>query len=102
MMKSNMHLLAGFMGVLLSAAATADCIDGMRDATPAEVQYHKRVTAALKEAMPAPPANWTVAPLREQEVGSFCKGEREGDFEIKVSGNYSYHPPKEESDRLYA
>lgn len=101
-MKSNLRVLAGLMGVLLSAAAFADCIDGMRDATPAEVQYHKRVTAALKEAMPAPPANWTLAPLREQGVGSFCKGDREGDFEITVSGNYSYHPPKEESDRLYA
>ena len=101
-MKSKLRMLAGCLGVLLSAAAFADCIDGMRDATPAEVQYHKRVLTALKEAMPAPPANWTLAPLREQEVGSFCKGEREGDFEIKLSGNYSYHPPKEESDRLYA
>jgi len=101
-MKAKLRILAGLAGACISAMAFGDCIDGMRDATPGEAQYHKRVFAALKEALPAPPANWTLAPVREQQIGGFCKGDREGDFEIKLSGNYNDTPPKEESDRLYA
>ena len=102
-MTTNMRMLAGLMGALVSAAAFADCIDGMREATPGETQYQKRVLAALKEALPAPPPNWTLAPVREPgAVGGVCKGDREGDFEIRLSASYSYRPPKEEGDRLYA
>jgi len=49
-----------------------------------------------------PPLNWKVAPVRETDVGGLCKGDREGDFEIKLSASYTYTPPKEEGDRLYA
>lgn len=101
-MRTKMRMLAGLMGALLSTAAFADCIEGMRDATPGETQHFKRVYAALKEALPAPPANWKLAPVREQNVGSFCKDDREGNFEIRLSASYSYQPPKEEGDRLYA
>lgn len=101
-MRTNLRMLAGLMAALVSAAALADCIEGMRDATPGEAQYFKRVYTALKDALPAPPANWKLAPVREQSVGSFCKDEREGNFEIRLSANYSYQPPKEEGDRLYA
>jgi hypothetical protein len=101
-MRTNVNMLTGLLGALFSAAALADCIDGMRDTTPGETQYFKRVSAALKQALPAAPQNWTLAPLREQGIGGFCKGDREGDFDIRVTGNYSYRPPKEEGDRLYA
>jgi hypothetical protein len=100
-MRTNTRLLAGLMGALISAAAFADCIDGMRDATAGETQYQKRVSAALKEALPAPPANWKLGPVRESGIGGFCKGDREGDFEINISASYTYTPPKEEGDRLY-
>jgi len=102
-MRTKIGVLAGLIGALLSMAALADCIDGMRDATPGEVQYFKRVVAALKDALPAAPKDWTLAPPREPGmIGGFCKGDREGDFDIKVTANYSYRPPKEEGDRLYA
>ncbi len=101
-MRTNMRVLAGLAGALLSAAAFADCIDGMRDATAGETQYFKRVFAALKEALPPPPPNWTLAPVRERGVGGLCKDDREGNFEIGVTASYSYRPPKEEGDRLYA
>jgi hypothetical protein len=85
---------------LLSTAALADC--PMRNPTGSESQFHKRVFAALKEALPPPPPNWTLAPVREQVVGGLCEGAGEGAFDIRVMGNYSYKPPKEEGDRLYA
>jgi len=95
-----MRILAGLIGALLSTAALADC--EMRGATPREIQFHKGVSAALKEALPPPPLNWTLAPVRVVEVLDLCKDRREGDFDIRVIGNYSYKPPKEEGERLYA
>ena len=86
----------------IATAAFADCIEGMRDATPAEIQFNKRVAAALREALPTPPANWTLASVREDNVGSVCSDTPEGDFAVRVTASFSYHPPKEESDRMYA
>jgi len=100
--RSKVNVWAGLMGALFSVAALADCIEGMRNATPGETQYFKRVSAALKEALPAAPQNWKLAPPRDQEVGSYCKDDREGDFDIRLTANYTYTPPKEEGDRLYA
>jgi len=93
-----------FLAAALSAAtAAADCIEGMRNATPGETQYFNSVYSALKDALPPAPAGWTLAKATESKnVGSFCKGDREGDFDIVVTGNYTYRRPKEESDRLYA
>lgn len=82
--------------------ALADCIEGMREATPAEVRFHQRVSASLKDALPTPPPNWTAGPAIAPEVGAFCKGEPEGGFEVRVAATFTYHPPKEEGDRLYA
>ena len=101
-MRRIVNLFAGLAGALFSMAALADCIDGIRKTTPGETQYLKRVSAALTEALPWAPQNWTLAPPREQGVGGLCKGDREGDFEITVTANYSYLPPKEEAGRLHA
>lgn len=99
-MKTIIRMLAGLMGVFIFSAAFADC--EMRDVTQGETQFHKRVFAALKESLPQPPPNWTLAPVREESISGLCADYREGEFEIRVSGKYSYHPPKEEGDRLYA
>ena len=56
-----MRVLIAALGTCIATTAFADCLEGMRDATPGEIQYHKRVSAALKEALPAPPTNWTLA-----------------------------------------
>lgn len=101
-MKRHVSLLAGLIPILFSMSVYADCIEGMRDATPGEMQYFKRVAAALKQALPAPPQNWTLAPQREQTLGGFCTDDREGAFKIEVTANYTYTPPKAEGDRLYA
>ncbi len=97
-----MRLLITVFATCIATTAFADCIDGMRDTTQREIEFHKRVTAVLTEALPAPPPNWTLAPPREQAVGGFCKGDPEGDFEVRVTASFIYHPPKEEGDRLYA
>ena len=97
-----MRTLFTFFTACMATAALADCIEGMREPTPGEIQFNKRVSAALKAALPAPPAGWSVASVREHEVGALCSDEREGAFEVSVGTSYTYRPPKEESDRLYA
>jgi hypothetical protein len=97
-----MRLLIAAFGTCIATSALADCVEGMRDTTQRELEFNKRVSAALKEALPVPPPNWTLTPVREQAVGGFCKGEPEGDFEVRVTAGFTYHPPKEEGDRLYA
>lgn len=99
-MKTIIRTLACLMGVLIFSAAFADC--EMRNESQGETQYYKRVFAALKESLPKPPPNWTLAPVSEGSISGLCADDREGEFEITVTGRYSYHPPKEEGDRLYA
>jgi hypothetical protein len=86
----------------LSAAAFADCVDGVRKATSAETEYFQRVYAKVKEALPPAPPNWTVAPVRDRTMTSLCTGTPEGSFSIDVEARYTYRPPKEEADRLSA
>jgi hypothetical protein len=101
-MRALLYVPVVLAGLVSSPIAVADCIEGMRDATAGETQYFNRVTASLKEALPAAPAGWTMVPARGDSIGSFCKGEREGDFDIAVTGTYTYKMPKEEGDRAYA
>jgi len=101
-MRRHLTLLAGLIPLLFTVSAFADCIEGLRSVTPGEAQYFKTVSAALKQALPAPPQNWTLAPQREQDLGGLCNGDREGAFQIQITANYSYTPPKAEGDRLYA
>jgi hypothetical protein len=94
--------IAGVAVIFAAATAYADCLEGLRNVTANETQYQKRISAALKDALPAPPPGWKVAPVRETDVGGLCKGDREGDFEVKVSASYTFTPTKEDGDRLYA
>lgn len=90
----------------LSGVASADCVDGVRDATPAELGFAVRAEAALAAALPAPVANSERrgAPydFSRQPRLSFCSGTGEGAFSSNVSGGYLYKFPKAEADRMYA
>lgn len=104
----------GFAGVLVLAmvmcglpdAARADCVDGVRNATPDELAFAARAEAALAAALPAPIAD------SERRGGpfdfskpprlSFCNGDQVGAFTVGVGGGYLYKFPKAEADRLSA
>jgi hypothetical protein len=102
LMRRFVGVLAGLIPFLFALSASADCLEGMRGATPGETQYFKQVTAALKAALPAPPPNWKVNAQRDRDVGGFCTDTAEGNFEIRIAADYVYTPPKAEADRLYA
>ncbi len=86
--------------------ARADCVDGVRNATPEELAFAARAEAALAAALPAPIAN------SERRGGpfdfsrtprlSFCKADQIGAFAVSAGGGYLYKFPKSEADRLYA
>jgi len=101
-MKQSLWIITMIVSVLGSAVAFADCIDGVRKGTPAEVAFFQKVQAALKEVLPTAPAGWTFTPMRDGILGSPCKGTPEGDFSIMVEAKYTYRPSKEEADRLNA
>ncbi len=99
-------LMAGLALFGLSDRAQADCVDGVRNATPAELTFAAQGSAALAAGLPAPIADSERrgAPydFSQQPRLSFCKADREGAFSLSVSGGYLYKFPKSEADRLYA
>lgn len=101
-MKKNLWISTLLIAFFLSPAAFADCVDGVRKATPRETEHFQRVYAKLKEALPPAPPNWTLAPVRDRTLTSLCTGTPEGSFSVEVEARYTYRPPKEEADRLYA
>lgn len=101
-MKKSLWIIMMIVSVLGSGMAFADCIDGFRKETPAEVAYFQKVQAALKEVLVPAPAGWTFTPMRDGTLGGLCKGTPEGGFSITVDAKYTYRPSKEEADRLNA
>ena len=93
--------------LLAAGKARADCVDGTREITAAERNFFERAVAALAASIPATPANMEQrgkphdfkAPPR---LPSFCKGQREGDFEIGVSAAYLFRWPKADAERMSA
>jgi len=100
-MKVVARVQAAMAALCLSSAAFADCV--MRDATPAELEFKARVAAALKDALPAAPAKWTMS-ASEVDPGAFglCASDPTGEFAVRVIGKYTYRRPKEDGDRIYA
>jgi len=99
-MKKYYALPGAIIFMVFSATAFADC--EMRPTTGREAEYFKQTFAALKSALPAAPAGWTQA-VREGDVEKFvCESDPEGNFDVRVSAAYTYHMPKEESDRRYS
>ncbi|HEY5898592.1 MAG TPA: hypothetical protein VIV54_13580 [Burkholderiales bacterium] len=80
---------------LACSSAFADCEP--RDGTPAEFQHKARVSAALKEAFPAAPANWTMSLKDIDAAPDVCKENRIGQFTIERVATYKYTPTKEET-----
>lgn len=97
-----MPVIAGIVIVFGSAVVFADCPDGGREVTPAEMAYFQKVQAALKEVFPPVPAGWTFTLMKDRTLVSLCKGTPEGGFLITVMAKYTYRPSKEEADRLNA
>ncbi|MCW5799941.1 MAG: hypothetical protein KIT40_15705 [Nitrospira sp.] len=87
-------------------AVRADCVDGVRNATPEEVAFAARAEAALAAALPAPIADSERRggpfDFSRQPRLSFCKADQMGAFAVSVGGGYLYTFPKTEADRLYA
>lgn len=83
----------------------ADCPDGVRDPSPAELAFAARAAAALAAALPAPipSSERRGAPydFSSQPTLSFCRTEPQGHFSPSVRGAYLYTFPKAEADRRY-
>jgi hypothetical protein len=101
-MKKSLCVSTLLFTFLLSPAAFADCVDGVRKATARETEHFQRVYAKLKEALPPTPPNWTLTPVRDRTLTSLCADTPEGGFSVEVEARYTYRPPKEEADRLQA
>jgi len=95
-----MRTAVAVAALLLCRFALADCV--MRDSSAAEKQYYARSQAALREALPAAPANWTLKVSPGEPIDSVCAEGKPGNFDIKVAAVYLLTRPKEEKDRIYA
>lgn len=100
------RLTTAFMTTLLGVAAVAgaDCVDGVRNPTAAEIAFATRAEAALGAAFPAPIANSTRNgnhDFSRPPSLSFCKGDPEGSFSSGLAMRYLYTFPKADADRLY-
>jgi hypothetical protein len=99
--------VAAFAFALFSVGvARADCVDGVRAASPSEIDFATRGFGALAAALPAPIPN-SERRGAPPEIGkapalSFCKGQREGDFTVDVAQGYLYRFPKADADRMFA
>lgn len=99
-MKMTSRLLLACLGAFFSIAAWADCVT--REPTAKEIDFHKSTFAALRAALAPAPDKWTLKVEPERQPGGNCKSEAEGRFSVMLSASYTYHPAKEEGDRLYA
>lgn len=99
---------AVWAALLLAAVspARADCVDGTRPPSAAELEFAARAQAALAAALPPPIADSERrgAPydFAQQPRLSFCRGMPEGAFSIGVQGAYLYRFPRAEADRMTA
>ncbi len=70
-MRRLVGLLAGLLPLLFALSASADCLEGMSRRHAGRSAIFQQVTAALKAALLAPPANWKVNAARDRDVGAF-------------------------------
>ncbi|HYI93718.1 MAG TPA: hypothetical protein VEX68_09255 [Bryobacteraceae bacterium] len=76
------------LAVLFVMPSLADCIDGSRDTTEEEKQFYVRTMDAVKAALPAAPAGWTLEDrTRISAPGSVCTGSGKlplrGSYEVR-------------------
>jgi len=87
-------------GLLLCHLAFADCI--VRTPTPDERAYRQSARATLRKALPPAPANWTMQPVDDDPYEQLCRGDREGEFSLRVHAIYTFSRPREEKERRSA
>jgi len=89
------------LAAALSAGAHADCVDGVREPTAAEVEFAKRARGALIAGLPG-----AIAPISrsgrpgdpdERVSLGFCRGTPVGAFTPQEAGRYSYEFTREEA-----
>ncbi len=109
MTPTSLHVrsLAMAAACLFTVVAQADCIDGLREPRAAEQEFHRRATAALIAALPAPPAGAEAEGTpcdfkRLPSMGVLCRGDKVGDFTVSVKRRYVVRFTDAESKRLYA
>jgi hypothetical protein len=83
--------------------ARADCVDGVRELSPAERAYFHRTQAALAAALPAPPPNFrrNETPYDFRATPSYplqCKEQKAGTFDVDVIARYAYTHPRTPGD----
>lgn len=97
------RLLAALVATasMIPDAARADCVDGVRDATPAELEFATRARAALIAGIPT-----AVAPIErrgrpndpaERVSLNFCRGTPLGAFVPGVQDGFSYSFGRDEA-----
>lgn len=82
-------LVLAAVSLLAAGIARADCIDGGREATPAERAYTDKLTASLKAALPAAPAPLHLEREPQVVVQSLCKSTPVGSAKALVSADYA-------------
>ena len=103
----HVRLFALAAAALFTPMAQADCVDGIREARAAEQEFHRRATAALIAALPAPPvgAEAEGTPYdfkRLPSIGVLCRGDKVGDFTVGVQRRYVIRMTEAERRRLHA
>jgi len=86
--------------------AYADCVDGVRAATPAELEFAARARAALIAGLPAPPVQTERRgkphDFAERPKFDFCKNTPIGAFAPSVSEGYLYTFGRTDAERRSA
>ncbi len=108
MNRMRLNLLAATVMALASATfatqVRADCVDGVREPTQAELDFAARARAALVAGLPplAAPIERRGRPIDFNErVGlSFCRGQPVGSFDVNIADGSLYKfTPAEANDR---
>ena len=97
--------LAAALALCAPLLALADCIDGVREPTAAEVEFHRRAIAVLVAALPPAPAgaviDGTPQDKRSPTIGVLCKGpdgHKLGALDLNVSQNYIVRASEAQSE----
>lgn len=108
MNRMRLNLLAATAIALACAthatAVRADCVDGVRDATQAELDFAARARAALVAGLPPLPSpierRGRPIDFNERVNLSFCRGQPVGSFDVSIADGYLYNfTPTEANDR---
>jgi len=108
--QSTTRSLAAYVVTLALGApllAAADCVEDERPAKPAEVEFHRRATAALLATLPPAPAGVEVtsSPIdfkRLPAIGLLCREHKDGEFTVSARRDYLQRVSEPERKRLMA